>query len=204
MKKKKTDSKCQNSSVFPVAYTFPKYCILGDGIFFGRSDIFGWKFTSRAGEPLGYYSYRSSSRRIQILPADWPAFSLWEGKYCLPLWTRLQTVVFFWERAQTQATRAVFERKNERSGEEGWGETLKILTHAQGRVRLASFETRITLKTLRVCLLDRNDFRVPLPSPGLGSPLQLIKAVGWRLGTSKASLPIKDLDTPGKELLDHI
>ena len=95
MKKKKTDSKCQNSSVFPVAYTFPKYCILGDGIFFGRSDIFGWKFTSRAGEPLGYYSYRSSSRRIQILPADWPEFSLWGWKYCLPLWTRLQNSRIF-------------------------------------------------------------------------------------------------------------
>jgi len=32
--------------------------------YFVASDIFGQKFTTRAREPLGTYSYRTSSRRI--------------------------------------------------------------------------------------------------------------------------------------------
>ena len=48
--------------------------ILGDPGATGRNDaidIFGRKFTSRAEEPLGTYSYRTSSRSARIPSADW-------------------------------------------------------------------------------------------------------------------------------------
>jgi len=40
--------------------------------YFRASDIFGAKVYSRAQEPLGTFSYQTSSRSVEIRSADWP------------------------------------------------------------------------------------------------------------------------------------
>ena len=61
-------------------WTLKQFSILGDpgATSWGRCDIFGRvtflarKFISRAEEPLGTFSYQTSSRSVKIRSADWP------------------------------------------------------------------------------------------------------------------------------------
>jgi len=43
-----------------------------DAIFSGELHFWCEKFISRVEEPLGTFSYQTSSRSVEIRPADWP------------------------------------------------------------------------------------------------------------------------------------